>query len=552
MFKKRLKIAVVGAAGNVGTHVSVEFINAIRAYYTYRQYVDFERLCGQYSDSRLKKSELFDLLDSTLSKNANSNHLPIEFAMVLNNAETPGSSSYHFNQASGIGFEPAKVDQKQGGHNTIFIPKTDFSMLGVKVYPSMRACRAQKLTFHLVITVVTEAALLNDDFCETLGQLVHRRGFLALSMNGVPPYFNLLFDDPDVRACEPLTNRTQSGRSVVELLGGVKKLIGVVLTVADHIEAKQKGDQSYHLAVSSKSFRKCMLGSRRVDFSAYSSVIPASFFHFFGSYIGLGTLSQLLFKEAIFRKLAVNIILNPISALLPQPVGDLLASPPIARLIESLNEQLNYAVATVLGCAPDNLYNSTTLQARLLESKKHIASTGQKVLQRQRVEYINLRALIELIKAVAKRKQLHSVPQYLEMTTALFDLFGRLKKSLDKHNKSSKYPIDAKLEKLSQKFQKLVGQSQVSVVSKNPAEIYFEQSRELLVSNLLLQVEVSLHDVASDLRRAKKRMRVLKKTAAQFKQAQPGASSLPTSVLFGLDKVKKRSHSLQRFCVKFC
>ncbi|MES2204758.1 MAG: hypothetical protein V4496_06010, partial [Pseudomonadota bacterium] len=229
--KGPLRIAVVGAAGNVGNHISSLLVNALSIYYQDNNRVQATNLLGRYSRSFIKAEKLNGLLSKNLqnfSLNNASHSLPIELDLILNNSNHHASSSYQFRNAIGFGFHPAVEDEIPGVNSRIEVPKADLNKLGVRIIENIYECTPG---YHLVISVVTEQALRNDDFCLRLGHIVHEQGQLALSMNGIPPYFLELFDDAIIKNIpnsDLSINRTESGKNVLQLLGGVNKLIGVV------------------------------------------------------------------------------------------------------------------------------------------------------------------------------------------------------------------------------------------------------------------------------------------------------------------------------------
>ena len=297
-----LRIAVIGAAGNVGNHISTLLVNALSTYYQDNGHIQPVNLSGRYSKSFIKSEKLNSLFGENLQKFSvdTSQSLPIQLDLVLNNSNDPSSSSYQFRNAVGFGFHPAPEDELPGVNSRIEIPKTDLSKLGVRIIENIHECIPG---YHLVVSVVTEQALRNDAFCSQLGNLVHEQGQLALSMNGIPPYFLELFDDPSIKSIDnselPI-NKTESGANVMELLGGVNKLIGVVLTVADSTQQVDTTEGCFHITRSAKVRSKCKLGSRKVNLNDTSSkAISPNFFQNLGLCIGLGTSTELFLEYAI-------------------------------------------------------------------------------------------------------------------------------------------------------------------------------------------------------------------------------------------------------------
>ncbi|MES2204759.1 MAG: ketopantoate reductase C-terminal domain-containing protein, partial [Pseudomonadota bacterium] len=149
---------------------------------------------------------------------------------------------------------------------------------------------------------------------------------------------------------------------------------------------------SFHITKSAKIRSKCKLGSRKVNMNDISlKAISSDFFQTLGICIGLGTSIELFLEDAILQKLAVNFILNPISALCPQSIGILINTANIKALMLKLNDQFCFMVTQVLGLRGDILYKGELfITDRLALSAAHVASTGQSVKARRRIEFTHI------------------------------------------------------------------------------------------------------------------------------------------------------------------
>lgn len=477
-------MAVIGAAGNVGNHVSALLVNALSIYYQDNGFIEPSSLAGRYARNFIQSEKLNSLLAENLRKFSPNKWqaLPIQLDLVLNNSHHPNSSSYKFRNAVGFGFHPAPGDEVPGTNSRIEIPKTDLNKLGVSIIENIHECVPG---YHLATSVVTEQALRNDTFCTQLGKLIHEDGQLALSMNGIPPYFLELFDDASIKSidnAELPINRTESGANVMELLGGADKLIGVVLTVADSTEQIETAEGCFHITRSAKIRSKCKLGSRKVNINDTSpKAISPNFFQNLGLSIGLGTSTELFLEYAILQKLAVNFILNPISAIYPKTIGDLINTPGIKALILRLNDQFGFMVTSVLGLQSDILYKGELLITdRLKLSATHVASTGQGVNARRRIEYINLRTFLDLVLLIAQKKQLTSVRSQLEITIELFELFKNIYDYLETYSNDYSQPIDKQLETASSALGALVNKAEAIETIRNPVLEHALTTRELI------------------------------------------------------------------------
>lgn len=521
-----LRIAVIGAAGNVGNHISALLVNALSVYYQENGYMLPKKLSGRYSPSFIQAEKLNSLFQDNLQKFSvdASQALPINIDLVLNNSNHPNSSSYQFRNAVGFGFHPAPEDEVPGENSRIEIPKSDLNKLGVRIIENIHECVPG---YHLAISVVTEQALRNDAFCAQLGKLVHEDGQLALSMNGIPPYFLELFDDASIRGIDntelPI-NKTESGANVMELLGGPNKLIGVVLTVADSTEQINTAEGSFHITRSAKIRSKCKLGSRKVILNDRSpKAISPNFFQNLGLCIGLGTSTELFLEYAILQKLAVNFILNPISALCPGSVGDLINIPGIKALMLRLNDQFSFMVTSVLGLQGDILYKGELLiKDRLPLSATHTASTRQGVNARRRIEYINLRTFLDLVLLVAEKKQLVSARSQLEITIRLFELFKKIYDFLEAYAKDSAQPIDQQLEAVSSELSALVRDAEKIETIQNPV-------LQNVMTTFGLITEISLCNQMASLTAASNDLRSLTCHLANYANFLAMVSKLPVS-----------------------
>ncbi len=534
-----LRIAVVGAAGKVGTHISSLLVNALCLYYQDNGFVNSSALSGRYSRNYIQTEKLNNLFSENIKKFSpvDSHALPIEIDLVLNNSNQPSSSSYLFRNAVGFGFHPAESDEIPGVNSRIEIPKSDLNKLGVRIVENIHECIPG---YHLGISVVTEHALRNDAFCLQLGKIIHKQGQLALSMNGIPPYFLELFDDPVIKAIDNsklAINRTELGANVLELLGGANKLIGVVLTVADSSLQIDTTEGSFHITKSAKIRSKCKLGSRKINLNDTSpKAVSPNFFQNLGLCIGLGTSTELFLEYAILQKLAVNFILNPISALYPKSIGNLIDTASIKALILRLNDQFGFMVTQVLGLQGDILYKGEILITdRLLLSATHIASTGQNVNARRRIEYINLRTFLDLILLIANKKKLFSVYSQLEITIRLFDLFKNIHDCLEIYAKNPASSIDKQLQSFAIDLYALAEDAEKIEIIQNPMLEHAITTRELL-----LQVSLSNQLVA--LAEANNHLLSLLCALDRYANLKTMIDRLPTSthpeVLKNLKKIK--------------
>ena len=539
-----LRIAVVGAAGNVGNHISALLVNALGIYYQNIGRLKREEFSSRFSETFVQLKKLNSLLEENLAKFSVDTFqaLPIELDLILNNSNYPGSSSYQFRNAVGFGFHPACADEVPGLNARVEITKADLHKLGVRIVENIHECTPG---YHLVISVVTEKALLNDDFCTRLGGIVHEQGQLALSMNGIPPYFLELFDDSDIKSIDSSKlsiNKTELGANVMELLGGVDKLIGVVLTVADSTQQIETSEGCFHITRSAKVKSKCKLGSRKVNLNDVSSkAISPNFFQNLGLCIGLGTSTELFLEYAIIQKLAVNFILNPISALCPKRIGDLINTSGIRALMLRLNDQFGLMVTKVLGLQGDILYKGDLLITdRLILSASHIASTGQGVNARRRIEYFNLKTFLDLILLVANKKKLTSVQSQLEITIKLFDLFKHIYDCLEAYAADRLQPIEEQLKEISTGLHVLAQEAEAIEVVQNPVLNNMAINREIII-------QISLSNQLASLTQARNHLQSLEGHLANYSNFLAMVSKLPSTTDSTIQsKLQSIKHGLEK------
>tara|TARA_R110000868_G_scaffold411409_1_gene703765 strand:- start:5790 stop:7502 length:1713 start_codon:yes stop_codon:yes gene_type:complete len=486
-----LRLAVVGAAGSIGTHISSLWINGIRAYLQSKHILRPDSLTGQYSDALIDLPMLEQALTGALKKfTLGENQLPIQLDLILNKPTnampvSTGGNSSKFLFADGFGFHPVAVDEQANQNRRVQVPKSDLDKLGVRIIDNLELCCRQEEKYHLLVIVVKEGALLCSSFCRQLSNIVHSEGQIALSMNGLPPYFLDLFSDPIIRNCNLMTNHTKEKDNIVQLLGGPEKLIGVVLTVADRIEQKTLVQGTFHISQSAKKLVACKLGSRQVIPGQQAfDALPSDFFQSFGIAVGLGTKIEQFLDQAIVQKLAVNFVLNPISALHPTQIKQLLNDELVKNLIMVINDQFVYMATTVMGFSSDILYPRDHLIERLALSAEHVPSSAQDVQANRQIEYFNLMAFLDLVLQVAKKRNMLMVKHQVGITTELFGLFQTMYVHLQAYSKDSTYPLAQHRRKLSQNFVSLLNEAKKIAVTPRPGITYASENRGLIFSHL--------------------------------------------------------------------
>jgi ketopantoate reductase len=497
--KGPLRLAVVGAAGNVGTHIAALWANGIRAYFQRQLWVGRDELHGQYSDVFLQAKPLFALFDRVLQRFHRDDGLPIQLDLILNKPVSNQSSSAAFQAAKGFGFYAADCDDPLGDNLKVKIPVSDYEALNIQIIDDITSC--EEAPYHLVVTVVKEHALLDETFCKALGAIVHPRGQLALSMNGVPPYFKELFESGPITDCDLQTSVTRSGDNILTLLGGADRMIGVVLTVADslHKIPKDLGGY-YHVSKSSKARSECKLGSRQVILNSQTPyALPVDFFQSMGIATGLGAKIELFFAKAIVQKLAVNFVLNPVATLMPVTIGQLLDDRRVHHFIRLLNDQFIFMTSEVLGIDKDILYPGEVVINRLKLSKNHIASSGQSVRAGRPVEYVSLKTFLDVVLQVAKLREMEQVPALLAPTIKLFALFEVVCHRLNQSSDDYRYETDGTMQEAQEQFSQLLDLCQMIDLVKTPAVDSSERHRQISVQMLANNMDSAIQGLKQNM-----------------------------------------------------